>query len=84
MSRIFAVAFATILFAASPASAATHDRCVTGATIYTATEAPRAATVCITGGRISGIAGWDPNNDLDRSCGPRLGLRSTAQLGKGH
>ena len=55
MSRIFAVAFATILFAASSASAATHDRCVTGATIYSATEAPRAATVCIAGGRISGI-----------------------------
>ena len=55
MSRIFAVAFATILFAASSASAATHDRCVTGATIYSATEAPRAATVCITAGRISGI-----------------------------
>jgi hypothetical protein len=55
MSRIFAVAFATLLFAASSASAATHDRCVTGATIYSATEAPRAATVCVTAGRISGI-----------------------------
>lgn len=55
MSNIFAVAFATILLAASSAFAATHDRCVTGATIYPATEAPRAATVCITGDRISGI-----------------------------
>lgn len=55
MSRSFLFALTALLLTAGPAAAATHDRCITGATVYTSTEAPRAATVCITGDRISGI-----------------------------
>lgn len=57
MSRTLLLLLATLLPGLSVANAATHDRCITGATLYTATEAPRPATVCITGGRISGIFG---------------------------
>lgn len=55
MSRTCFFALSALLLVANQAAAATHDRCITGTTLYSATEPPRAATVCITGGRISAI-----------------------------
>ena len=60
MSRTFFVALSALLLLANHAAAATHDRCITGTTLYSATEPPRAATVCITGGRISAIVDAPP------------------------
>lgn len=57
MSRSFLLALPVLLLSSLPAAASTHDRCITGATLYSTTEAPHAATVCITGDRISGIFG---------------------------